>query len=941
MKNTLAYSAIFSLALIGVPSAFAQNANEPAETEEIVITGVRASLVEGLEVKREATQVVESIVAEDIGKLPDNNVVEALQRIAGVQVTDRGAGEADAVVIRGLPDVTTTWNGRSVFTTSGRQLALADIPANLINRVDVYKTRAAEQIETGLAGQIDVQTRRPFDFDGLQFALSARAISQEERETTDPNVSVLISNRWQTSAGEFGAMFNVSYGATRYRDQSVTAGAMVPFATADNPPPGYVPLERIFPTRAGVAEDPIWQAGLDRGLPSAPGSTLDFNGVAFPYLLSRDALFASDLRGDRERPAVVAALQWAPNPSSTYTFEFFYQGYREELFNNLHFTFADWWGSLGPDPGSTITLFPGTNIIRTRTVGAPFGFNSGDSTYQNTDSFVYALNGDWELGERLSVTADLAYQTSEFETEFIAMRTERVPASLTLDFNPGDGIPSWQFNDPAEMLDPNVWTAAQLFQNRQRDEGDAVTLSVDGDYDADLDDNDFFRRLSFGLRYDDRGASEADVRSNDNPVPFLGGSFGALPAGLHWRNSGFFSGLGDVPSGWVVPNGYYLRDNAAEIRALYGLPTGSLPLTESFNVDERTIAAYVQADMALPLLGRDLRAQVGVRYVNVETPMDFTDLNAPTPVSSSTEQQTEKFLPSITLIYDLTDDLRVRFNYGQTLRRPDFIALNPNFNLTTDLTEVGYGSGTGGNPDLEATEATNYDFTIEWYFANDSAIYGTVFRREIEGLVVPLTRRITIPGTGLTDPSGDPVTEFVVTQPVNASNGELEGIEIGLVYFPDYLPGLLDGLGVQASYTQLESSQNIPLTNSAGEIIGQDTSSFFDVSDTSYNVTGVYERGGLGMRLSYVWRDNFLNNNEARIFANPIGIWRQPESSLDFQATYDLNERLTFTLDATNLTEELQQSYYAFADAGGPDTHNFGTTIISRTFALGLRYRMN
>jgi TonB-dependent receptor len=198
--------------------------------------------------------------------------------------------------------------------------------------------------------------------------------------------------------------------------------------------------------------------------------------------------------------------------------------------------------------------------------------------------------------------------------------------------------------------------------------------------------------------------------------------------------------------------------------------------------------------------------------------------------------------------------------------------------------------------------------------------------------VVPLTRQITLPNTGLN------TDQFVVTQPVNASDGELEGIELGIVYFPQ-LPGLLNGLGVQGSFTKLDSEQNIPLTNSTGQIIGEETSEFFGVSDTSYNVTLAYDRAGLGMRLSYVWRDDFLNNNEARIFANPIGIWRQPESSLDFQASYDFNENFAVSFDAVNLTEELQQSYYAFGSAGGPSTHNFGTTLLSRSFALGFRWR--
>jgi iron complex outermembrane recepter protein len=939
MNRPLVWSAAtMSALLLGAPHALAQTPSDNTnESESIVVTGVRASLVEGLEVKRNATQVVESIVAEDIGKLPDNNVIEALQRVAGVQITDRGGAEASAIAIRGLPDVTTTWNGRNVFTANGRAVALQDIPSNLVREIDVYKTRAADQLETGIAGQIDVQTHRPFDFDGLKVSLAGRATYQEQRDSYDPNVSALVSDRWQTSAGEFGALFNVSYVRTKYRAQSVTAGALVPFATADNPPPGFVPIERIFNGDGRASEDPIWQAGTDRGLPETPGSTLNFNGVAYPYLLARDALFASDLQGDRERPAVNAAFQWAPNENSTYTFEVFYQGYREELFNNLHFTFADWWGGLGSDPGSTISLYPGTNVMKTRLVGFPYGFQSGDSTKQDTDTYVYALNGKWHIGERLDLAADLSYTDSEFNTSFIAVRTERVAGAIQLDFNHNDGIPSWHFGDidsggnfvnhDERLLDPASWTLAQLYNNAGRTAGDATTLTVDGDYDVS---NDFLKKVSFGVRYDDRNASSAGIPSNDNPVLYSGQPMTALPQAFQWTNSNFFDGRADVPTSWMVANGYYVRDHADEIRNFWGAPTSDqLQLVNGFNVEEKTTSAYIQADFDV---GQALHGEVGVRYVNVDTGMDFTDLSQASLPKSDASAQVDDILPSLTLRYDFSNDFHMRFNYGETLRRPNFGDLNPNFALTEDLTGVGYGSGTGGNSSLGATKAKNYDLTAEWYFAPDSALYGTVFKRQIDGLVVPLTRRITITGTGLNTDS------FVVTQPVNASNGEIKGVEVGLVYFPDYLPGVLDGLGVQASFTKLDSSQNIPQTNAAGDIIGEETTGFFDVSDTSYNVTAAYDRGGLGMRLSYVWREEFLHDNEARIFANPIGHWRRPESSLDFQATYEMNKAVSFTLDATNLTDELEQSYYRFADAGSPQVTNFGNAIIGRTFAVGIRY---
>lgn len=934
MTRKLAILCATSLATIALATApaVAQTGDTPVpadnqpQEDDIVVTGVRASIIQGLENKRESTQVIESVVAEDVGKLPDNNVIEALQRVTGVQVTNRAGGEAQGISIRGLPDALTTMNGRNIFTASGRSFALQDIPANLVKQIDVYKTRAAEQIETGIAGQIDVATRRPFDFDGFAISGVARGIYNETADTFNPNASALISNRWETGIGDIGILVNGSYSKTKWREMSVTAGAMVPFVT-ENPPPGFTPLQRVFPDTGA------WQPGLERGLPTAPGSTFLLNGVETEYYLSRDAVFSPDVVGERERPAVNAALQWSPNASSTYTAEFFWNGYRQTTFNSLMFSFVDWWGNLGPDPASTFGLIEGTNIIKSRTVGDVFGFNSGDYTRSTTDTFVYALNGQWDVGERGKITADLSYQNSEFNTEFQAMRITRVASQIDVDFNAGGGIPSYNFSDNALLADPAQWTVGEFYDNANRSKGSALTLHVDGVQEFD---SGFFRQVKAGIRIDDRKATDS-VRTQD--APGLGVGLDTLDPGLQYLNEGFFNGRANVPSSWINTNGYYIHDNIDAIRQLYRssvdpgiLLSDELTLTDIFNINEVTMAAYIQADAEVSIFGRPLKIQGGLRYVDVDTDLTFIDRIAGESISTS--QVTDKLLPSVTLRYELTDNLRLRFNYGETLRRPNFPDLNPFFQLTGDLTDIGRGSGSAGNPLLQPTTAKNYDLTAEWYFERDSAIYGTLFRREIEGLVVPITSVITFPD----DPLGEGTTTFGVTRPENASAGVLKGIELGFVYFPKYLPGFLQGLGAQGSLTILDSTQNIPLTDSGGNVVGQTESAFFGVSDISYNVTLAYERDAVGLRLSYVWRKNFLANNEARLFANPIGVWRRPEKSLDFQLTYNITDRLGATFDAVNITNETQQGYYRFEETGGPDTHNLGTTLIPRTFAIGLRY---
>lgn len=912
---------------VEAPAQTPTASNAADEEADIVVTGVRASILGALNVKRNATQVVDSIVAEDVGKLPDNNVIEALQRVSGIQVTNRTGGEAAGISIRGLPDALTTMNGRNIFTASGQAFALQDIPANLVKRIDVYKTRAADQIETGIAGQIDVFTRRPFDFKGFAISGVARGIYNEQADSFNPNVSALISNRWETGIGDIGVLVSGSYSRTKFRDMSVTSGAMVPFVT-ENPPPGFTPLQRVFP------ETGAWEPGTERGLPTAAGSTFLLGGRQVPYYLSRDAVFSPDVSGTRERPAVNAAVQWSPNSSSTYTAEFFWNQFSATTQNSLFFSFVDWWGSLGANPKSTIELYPGTNIIKARSVGDVYGFNSGDYTRSKTNSYVYALNGDWKVGDNARITADLSYQNSQFDTQFLAMRIDRVAKRIDVDFNTKDGIPAYNFDNNALLTDPTQWNVGEFYDNANRSKGDAITLHLDGENKWD---DGFLRRVKAGLRVDSRNAMDS-VRAQD--ARGLGRRLSTLDPGLQLTNKDFFDGRASVPTSWLVPNGSYIYENVDAIRQLYKGSVApnfklsdQLSLTGVFDINEITMTAYAMADGQISLFGRPLDVQAGVRYVGVDTNFVFTDRYNGAVTRDS--NGTSRFLPSATLRYSITDAFRLRFNYGETLRRPAFGDLNPNPNLVGDLTGVGRGSGGSGNPNLRPTTSRNYDLSAEWYFERNSAIYTTLFRREIDGLVVPLTSLLVIPGTGLN------TDRFAVTRPENASNGVLKGLELGLTYFPTYLPSILDGFGFQGSLTLLDSKQNIPISNQAGQIVGETESGFFGVSDLSYNATLAYERGGLGARLSYVWRKAFLGNNEARLFANPIGVWRRPESSLDFQLTWGITDRLGLTLDAVNLTNQTQQNYYRFEDAGNADQFNLGTTLLSRTFAVGVRFALD
>ena len=919
-KKTLSLS-IAMIAALGASTAVVAQEDQ---VEEIIVTGIRASLTQALDVKRDNTQIVDAIVSEDIGKFPDNNVVEAMQRITGVQVTNRASGEVAGISIRGLTDINTTVNGRNIFTASGLAVQLQDIPASLVKQVDVYKTRSASQVENGIAGSVDIKTQRPFDFDGSKYMLSARAVNQEQADKTDPVISGLASNRWETDSGEFGALVNLSYAETNYRDQNLTAGAMVPFAT-DNPVAPFTEYERVFLDKAGVSENPIWTPGLLNGLPSTPGSTLDVNGQPMEYILGRDAIFAGDFTGKRERTAANVSFQYAPNDKSEYLFEAFYNGYRNESFNSLLFSFADWWGTYNNSPtaaaDANVELFPGTNIVKSRSVKDNWSFTSGDLTVGKTDSFVYALGGDWELADNLKVKSELVYQDSTFESDFIAGRYEGARYGLNVDFNAGGGIPAFNFIDnpatalnEADVADTANWKTAQLYDNANKNEGDATTFTTDVTYDAE---GGFFKQFNIGVRIDERNAAESFSRQEG----FNAGV--AITDEMTYINNGFFDGEADVPSTWAVMDGYYLHSHADEMRSVYGL--SKLDLDKSFEIKELTASTYITTKYETEIFGRTLDGEIGLRYTSADTDMTFYDVQTGQSFDDSTGSA--KILPSFNIRYELADDLFARFAYTETLRRPGFAQLNSQIIYNDPLTTP-YGTASGGNSDLQPTESQNYDVSLEWYFAEGSSLYGTLFQRDIEGFVIDFRRQVQAPD------SDGVMTTYVLSQPYNASSGQLKGLELGAVWFPENLPSVLDGFGVQASYTALESSQTTPLTDDLGNITGSKETDLFGVSDESYSVVLAYDNYDVGVRLSYAWRSEFLNNYEAALFANPLEVWRKPESSLDLQISYDVNDNLSLTLDGTNLTEEIYQSYYG---ENGATTNNFGSALYSRTFALGAR----
>lgn len=890
MKRYLTSSAIFTLALLGAPQAFAQTQAPPStdnttsQSETIVVRGVRGSLQSSQDVKRNADQVVDSVVAEDIGKLPDNNVIEALQHVTGVQVS-RNAAEANQLLIRGLPDIATTLNGREIFTSTGRFITLQDIPAELLQRVDVEKSARADDIEGGIAGVIDVRLHRPFDFQGLEMAGGVHATYSSLSRQYDPDASALISNRWNTGHGEFGLLLDGFYSRRQYKEEIL-----------DN----YISTQSIGPV-AGAVEPP--------GSPFAPGT-------AFIPLTQG----AQSINGDRERTALNFSAQWRPNNDTEFYLEGFWTKYRNP--NNVDFFVGLPWICANP---ATATVFPGTNEVHTVTAGC-YDLTSDQSFVPRTDTYQYATGGSW-VRDRLTATTELDFTRSKFTQDGVILDTEYNPPSngYFADFNHnGDGTPFFNVTG-FNLHDPTQFRVRTLFDQRTLQKGHEWDWR--GDLKYDVSDTGFIRQVAGGLRYANRIAD--NHQANGGPMDcgagwvapictvYTGGGGTSLTAllpgtGQQWHatEGSVFDGHYGIQS-WVDADPNWLLQNIGALRVLWGQPAGppAFAPTNTFIDREITYSGYLKANFGGSLGNMPLDGNIGLRVVQTSSTMrGNTAITTGAPPVTTITPTTQKddstdYLPSLNARLTLTDDVYMRFGLSRTVTHPQFAQLNPGLTLSGGTATL-LGSGSSGNPNLNPVTSDNADMTLEYYFGPQSSITGAVFYRRVDGYIVQAVNNVTVSGV-----------TYAVTSPVNGPEGTIKGAEVGYTQFFDFLPGLFRGLGVQANATFVDGD-------------------FQNISKWSYNIVGIYEQGPVSMRLAYNWRDGFNVGPAPPGGQQPQTIFSKSQPWLDFSGSYNVNDRLTFTFDATNLLDSYYQDYFGSQAAYPRDTRRF-----DRTFAIGLRFR--
>jgi TonB-dependent receptor len=871
------------------------------ESEAIVVTGLRRSLQSAQNIKRNSEQQIDAIVAEDIGKLPDINTAETAARIPGLQVTRRG-GEADTVLVRGLPDFATTYNGREIFTAETRLVALQDFPSANIAAIEVFKTTTADLVEAGLAGLVNIRSRRPFDFKGFEFAGSVWVTHAKQSGKWNPNFNLLITDRWEVGdGGEIGALLNISRNELDYLDSEVSNTDFI----APGPQASRFPdIQRIF--------------------------------------------YRS---GNRVRPSVNAAIQYRATPDLQFYVEGLYQGFRNKI-SDRGWTQPLWGGA----SYTNLVFRDGTDLLSSGTVTDPFradGFQGG--TFNKTDTYQFAAGGSWESGP-LKLTADVARTFSRFKgsTESVDFRATR---GYTVNWD--NETPEFEIVgfDPS---DPDNFFFNGFFEEAQVAKGDDWQLRLDGEYETVWD---FLPKIQAGVRYTDHDAHREfgnRFHGHDESRPAV--PIADVPLDYELFHSGFRgTGVQDAFTTWLSPTYGSIRENREEMRDFvlglgpgdgrsFGVFTVDPPAPDplqTYDANEKSTAGYLQANYQF---GDTLDGVIGLRAVHTKTRVLGTSRveTAPgvfefLPIDASNSYT--DWLPNFSARLHITPDLQLRASFTQTRTRPTFAQLNPSFNVGQPIGVCTPGgdpfacarSGGGGNPDLKPFKSNNYDLSLEYYFSRTGLAAVAVFRRDLKGFIQNQQTRTIDPELG----------PLIINQPINTRSGDITGVEAQFSTFFDWdwLPGVLRGFGAQANVTYLDTD----LEDTIGPPgIGVTHHRILGVSKWTYNLVGMYERGPLSVRLSYnnpgrrletiQSRGNFAdpNNHDDDIYietSNPAG-------RLDLSASYSINDNFTVFGDWTNiLGNPFQQDFTSARDGAARSEYirflRFEETILSG----GIRFR--
>jgi iron complex outermembrane receptor protein len=899
----------------------------PNETElkEVVVSGIRASLQESLALKKESTNVVDIITAEDIGKMPDKNVADSLKRVPGLTVSPAGANEGgfdenDRVSMRGTgPSLTQTLvDGHNIASgdwfvldqtgTVGRSVSYTLLPSELVSKVEVEKSSEASLVEGGVAGSVNIVTRKPLTDFKQQFTLeaSAGAVYADLPSKTSPQFSALAN--WRNSDSTFGVLAQGFY-EDRYLRRDGTELL------------GYQQI--------------------------APGSNLalahpDLTNVWYPYQIG-SAFFTQE----RKRTGGLLNVEFSPSTAVDLDLSGFYAKLEAPNYNRNYLAWDNNYVNLGNGQACTapavcnsqvpgLGLQPGYSVVNQTLTNATFA-GIGTTAYgiydqisrpdESADSGFINLDGHFRVTQTFRVDGQIGWSQGHGKspTQNVAETEPGVGAGSYWQLNgtsqgPNWGLPGVNYTQPFPPGNPQALTFGWIFGAQDVDTYDKETWAkLDGT--IDMTDGGDWKDLKFGARYSKHDRSS--IGSIAQGPTFSGGPSGAggvsplnYPTTYTNYPSNYNTFGGQIPTGiwyWTPAQlavydccGNTQRDPVARAYPPYW-----------FALSEPDTAVYLQADFK----GEQWSANVGVRYVRtVEDTVTYAPLTCSTPqvpngnppcaanlpglVSGSlfgpfqaapVNESYNNVLPSANFRWQFNPDLIGRLAAAETLTRADYSALSGTTSLTPPPNVGGTGFGTGTNPYLKPILSDNFDAGLEWYFAPRSLLSATLFYMNLRNYIGygSETVNYTTFGPGL-PPAGVSVP-YLLTAPVN-TQGRADGIELA------YLQAF-GNFGIDVNYTYTDAKQTSGVQPNADGTPGDDR--LVGASKNVYNISGYYENAHFSARVSYNYRSAFYSGLD-----RSTAFTQDSTGTLAASLAWIVNDNISLNLDGQNLNNPTLK-YYA------------------------------
>ncbi len=912
-RKTLAVAIAGTVTLGGSGAGFAQD----DVIEEVMVTGIRGSLTRAMDIKRDANGVVDAISAEDIGKFPDLNVAESLQRVTGVSI-DRSGGEGQAVTVRGLgPQFNTVLvNGRQLATDSfGREFNFDVLAADLITGADVYKSTRADLQEGAIGATINISTAKPFDNPGLQLVGSVKGMYETLSEETSPSASFLVSNTFADD----------------------TIGVLLAYSRQERD----VQINRI--------ETAGWR----------PGQTISNNaGDNDPN--TTEVLFTNAYiprnwdqivdQQERTRDNASLVFQFAPSDDVTITLDGFISKFEvDSQVTDL----ASWFE---PDRVGEATIDPATGTLLSFTQEIGLSVSSGDPATdfvshtrfsRDVSNDGFGLNVAWDINDQLSASFDASTSTAENDRAG-RDRFNVVGIINNYSFDGIGGTPTVRHDgfENGQLPDPNL---SRLHYNekgnRFSDEDEITEYKADFTYESD---HEIFQQAKFGIYRQEREKSSFQIFGSQ--CQFCGYGTPAPNDVINFRPftaDNFFGGLIDT---------FYTYDGDAYVQFLAdsGFPIETELQNNRYTINEDINSVYADFTFGFDLRGMPLTVNVGGRYaqtdIDVGAVQSFITDVVPTTdltlfanrfgpaVNISDGGDYSDFLPTLSAKLEVRDDMILRFAAYRSMTRPTMSELSP----ATTFNEPRRQNLTaqGGNPTLDPFTSDNWDLSFEWYYNDSSVVSIAYFEKEVDDFITSLSGQETFvltdrqgpgfrcaPGSAFGDVDNDPNTPeqdlcdpateldpnqpgvdlvaitdelngaqevYTVNRPQNSESADIDGWEIALTHVFD------NGFGIAANATFVDSNVSL----------GADTTETFALEGLgdSQNLIVFYEAENWQVRVAYNNRDDFLryidntNRNSGGVTGEPVNT--EEFGQWDISASYDISENLTIFFEGINVTEE-------------------------------------